>query len=259
MIALNSVEIKPTIFPDKTSQVWKIPNLEGVVFHINWDFENEAELFYIMQLVQLIRKHNSTIDPVIGLRMMFFPYARQDKEITNDSTFALHTFCDILKTLELSYIETQDIHNFSAVADYALNVKNYTSENEIRDTIACCNTDTLLFPDYGAWDRYKKYSLGSKVSKVIADKVRDQQTGRIERLTLMGINETDSFGNVLIVDDLCDGGGTFIMAVNELKKYNVKNIDLFTTHGIYSKGTSVLFDAGISRIFNRKGEVLTRT
>jgi ribose-phosphate pyrophosphokinase len=259
MISLNGVEIKPTIFPDKTSQMWRVPNIEGIIFHINWDFENEGELFHIMQLVHLIRVHNSTVDPVIGLGMMFFPYARQDKEVTNESAFALHTFCTILKTLELSYIETQDVHNFSAVSDYALNVKNYTSENEIRDTMVCCNTDTLLFPDYGAWDRYKKYSLGSKVSKVIADKVRDQQTGRIERLTLMGINETDSFGNVLIVDDLCDGGGTFIMAVNELKKYNVKNIDLFTTHGIYSKGTSVLFDAGISRIFNRNGEVLTRT
>lgn len=258
MIRLNGIEVKPTIFPDKTSQIWHVPNLEGVVFHIDWDFESEAEIFHILQLVQLIRVHNNKVDPVIGLSMMFFPYARQDKEITNESTFALHTFCAVLRALELSYIETQDVHNFSSVSAYGLNVKNYTSEPEIRDTIGCCNTDTIVYPDFGAYKRYKEYSLGSKIQATRADKVRDAATGAITSITLE--DTSGEFGNVLIVDDLCDGGGTFIMLAKELRKIpSVKNIDLFTTHGIYSKGTSVLFDAGISRIFNRNGEVLTRT
>lgn len=34
-----------------------------------------------------------------------------------------------------------------------------------------------------------------------------------------------------------------------------EEVYLYTTHGIYSKGTKILFDNGIDRIFNRKGEV----
>jgi ribose-phosphate pyrophosphokinase len=58
----------------------------------------------------------------------------------------------------------------------------------------------------------------------------------------------------LIVDDICDGGGTFVLAANYLHSLGAKNIALYTTHGIYSKGTDVLSDNHISRIFNYKGE-----
>lgn len=260
MIKLNGVEVKPTIFPDKTSQVWKISELNNALFHIEWEFENEAELFHLIQLVYLIRASSIDVSPVIGLRMNYFPYARQDKKVSNTSTFALYPFLEVLGNLGFSYVESIDVHNEDAIRDipYVINLKNYTTEQEIRDTIACCNTDTILFPDLGAARRYEKYSLGSKVNKIIADKVRDQQTGELLEYRLIGVKDSDNLGNVLIVDDLCDKGGTFIMAAKALREYpSVKNIDLFTSHGIYSasNGVAHLKLNGINRVFNHKGEV----
>ena len=54
MIKLNGVEIKPTIFPDGTSQVWKIDDISTDVQVIEWEYENDAEIFHICQLAELI-------------------------------------------------------------------------------------------------------------------------------------------------------------------------------------------------------------
>lgn len=42
MIKLNGYEVKPTIFPDGTSQVWKLPEMSilNSVNVITWEFEN---------------------------------------------------------------------------------------------------------------------------------------------------------------------------------------------------------------------------
>ena len=46
--------------------------------------------------------------------------------------------------------------------------------------------------------------------------------------------------NVLILDDICDGGGTFMLAGKELLKYKPNNLGLCITHGIFSKGVDTL-------------------
>ncbi len=60
MISFENEVITPTIFPDKTSQVWKLPkelltfaarDLEKLV--IKWDFEHEAEMMHVCQLATL--------------------------------------------------------------------------------------------------------------------------------------------------------------------------------------------------------------
>lgn len=56
MIKLNNFTVTPTIFPDKTSQVWKILDevLEAVPYKVTWEFESEAELIQVCQLGELL-------------------------------------------------------------------------------------------------------------------------------------------------------------------------------------------------------------
>ena len=50
-----------------------------------------------------------------------------------------------------------------------------------------------------------------------------------------------SADNLIVVDDICDGGATFISLAESIKKYNEKaNWYLIVTHGIFSKGVSEL-------------------
>jgi len=46
--------VKPTIFPDGTSQVWKLP-LDGLNYvKIKWQFESEGEIVHLDQLMHLL-------------------------------------------------------------------------------------------------------------------------------------------------------------------------------------------------------------
>jgi len=251
MIYLNQKKLDVTIFPDKTSQVWKIDesNLYGVVNTINWEFESEAELMHVAQLVHLLREIS---DARITLRMDYFPYARQDKPVSNSSTFAVRTFVNILDNLGIDDIITYDIHSDIPQSLFIkTRFTNHFPNEEIETVIMKVNPTLLVYPDKGASKRY-----GDKIKYpfVTIDKHRDQLSGLIYTL---GILETTSVHDTicLIVDDLADGGGTFILAAKELYSLGAKEVHLYTSHGIYSKGLTPLREAGIIRIFNRKGEV----
>lgn len=249
MISLNGQPIIPTIFPDKTSQVWKLPenSIENTFAHyIFWEFEEEAELIWLAQLVDLLRVNTPKAN--LHLHMPYFPYARQDKTVANNATFAKRTFIKLLDTLNFTTISSLDVHS-NAYEQHLDGFENHKPMDEIRRAIRNVGPTVLVFPDEGAEQRYKEF--GFSFHTISAMKTRDQQTGEITGLVLGDVIDKDD--RVLIIDDICDGGRTFV----ELAKLmpQAKSIALYTTHGIYSKGLVPLFDAGISRIFNRDGEI----
>ncbi len=46
--------------------------------------------------------------------------------------------------------------------------------------------------------------------------------------------------DLYIVDDICDGGGTFVLLADELRKRNCGKINLIVSHAILSKGMEAL-------------------
>jgi ribose-phosphate pyrophosphokinase len=50
------------------------------------------------------------------------------------------------------------------------------------------------------------------------------------------------------VDDLCDGGATFIGAAKCLRDAGAKFVGLVVPHGIFSRGVSHVLDNGIDHI-----------
>ena len=108
MIKVNGFVIKPTMFPDGTSQIWKIPEglLDNKYVMITWHFEAERELLDICSIRALFPSVTE-----IELYMPYMPYARQDKEINNNSTFNLHVFASIIKSLRFDTVSATDVHN----------------------------------------------------------------------------------------------------------------------------------------------------
>jgi ribose-phosphate pyrophosphokinase len=117
----------------------------------------------------------------------------------------------------------------------------------------------LVSPDKGATQKTLKYAAalekaGDNIIGVIqCAKVRDPETGKLAgfcKETFRDNNGTRYYGTedaiiepaigaakpeYVIVDDICDGGGTFIGIRESLFKPEDK-VHLWTTHGIYSKG-----------------------
>lgn len=244
MIKLNGHLITPTIFPDKTSQVWKLPEdwfLAGLHFNtITWEFENEAEFMHVAQLQTLLQRFSMGTT----LELPYLPYARQDKDISNVATFSLHTFATLLNSLRFAEVKTFDPHN-AELSKKLINNLSITMPNY--QHILWQLQAYPVFPDKGAALRY-----GAKLVDVVCDKIREPLTGAITGISISG---TIINGSYLIIDDICDGGRTFIEVAKKLYEAGAKEVHLYVSHGIFSKGLDVLHDAGIKRIFTRNGEV----
>lgn len=64
------------------------------------------------------------------------------------------------------------------------------------------------------------------------EKVRNPLTGKFEGFT---VPEIDRSIPTIIIDDICDGGGTFIGIAKELNMPK-ELMGLYVTHGIFSRG-----------------------
>lgn len=253
MILLNEYTIKPTIFPDGTSQVWKIPPkaLEPKYDHkVEWIFENEAEFLHLAQLKILLDEINPS--KTIQLYLPYLPYGRQDKIISNSTTFALCAFSYLLNALDFDAVTCMDPHsampsscitNFYPIYPLAM----------VQNAFNITKSDLVCYPDKGALTKYSGFK--DKIydfPNIYAEKIRDQSTGTILSMEVKG---GICGRSILIVDDICDGGMTFIMLTKRLLELGAREVNLFVSHGIFSKGLEPLLEAGIKRIFTKEREI----
>ena len=243
MIRLNGKLVKPTVFPDGTSQVWKTHDVEVPNSVITWEFRQEGEFMQLAQLKTLLDHHN--VNPVLYIE--YLPYGRQDKTVSNENTFALKTFADLLNTLRFKEVRILDPHSEVAL-ELINNSVDIVPDQAIEKVFDLTGSDAVCYPDSGARNRYARY-FGYDFS--YGKKNRNQSTGYIEGYEFVGDVKDKK---ILIVDDICDGGTTFTILTKELFKNDAKEVNLYVTHGIFSKGLRPLREAGISRIFTFKGE-----
>lgn len=100
----------------------------------------------------------------------------------------------------------------------------------------------VVSPDKGAEARASLYheTAGSENCTFIqCQKVRDIATGKIMESSLpAGLDFSGE--DVVIVDDICDGGATFLSLGKKIRDANCGKLYLAVTHGIFSKGFSEL-------------------
>lgn len=253
MIFIENTPVKTTIFPDGTSQVWQLPNWATSRHEVDvkWIFQSEAEVMHLVQLSMLLHRHCVNHNLFID----YLPYARQDKSIGNEQTFSLFALIHVLDTTKFGKITVIDPHS-SVFKDHSKKEVNviypyvplYMALGEL-------HPDMVVYPDQGAKNKYSEvYTHQGFPPSTYGEKKRDQKTGQILEYTLFsGNNFKDQ--KVLIVDDICDGGATFILLAKALFERGAKEVSLFVTHGIFSKGIEPLKEAGIGRIFTKNGEV----
>jgi ribose-phosphate pyrophosphokinase len=104
----------------------------------------------------------------------------------------------------------------------------------------------LVAPDAGALKKTMELSRLAGMPYIHADKKRNPENGEITGTAV----HSSALGNqdVLIVDDICDGGRTFVELAKELKTLTTGKIYLYVTHGIFSKGLGV-FNGIIDHIY----------
>jgi ribose-phosphate pyrophosphokinase len=175
------------------------------------------------------------------LTFRYLPYARADRLFGKGESFGLDAFAKLIDPFYEVF--AYDIHNFEN-AENLIGPITDIGMNAFFGS-ACLELDAfnpesiLISPDKGAKEKVKSVAEYFELEAVYAEKIRDTKTGQITDTTL---SETDKVKgrDCVIVDDICDGGGTFIPLAKKLKEAGAKTVTLYVTHGIFSKGLDTL-------------------
>ena len=131
------------------------------------------------------------------------------------------------------------IHNYRKIDNIGL-VK--FALTDIDNTNGAREKLILVSPDAGALKKMYHVSEHFGIDKmVIANKHRDIKTGKITHTEVPGLTQEPGSKNFVIIDDICDGGRTFLEIAKTIRKeredsvFNDK-IYLVVTHGIFSAG-----------------------
>lgn len=177
----------------------------------------------------------------INVFIPYFPAARQDRVMVSGEPLSVKVYADILNCQQLNRVTVYDPH--SEVTPALLNncevIDNF---DFIQSVIKKLAKDTVLIsPDGGALKKiYKVAEHLQNYDVVEGSKIRDVKT---RKLSGFKVYADDLQGrDCLVVDDICDGGGTFLGLAKELKAKNAGKLYLAVSHGIFSKGVKVLLE-----------------
>lgn len=193
----------------------------------------------------------------IELEIPYVPYARQDRVMTTGESLSIKVFADLINSQKYKSVMIWDPHSdvtpalinncriFSQqqilyeelpLGKSNIKLMNPTAKAEFLETLS--KNTVLVSPDAGA---NKKIGESAKLigfeHVVRADKVRNPKTGEITGTVVYSEHVGDK--DFLIVDDICDGGRTFLELAKVLRPLTNGKIILYVTHGIFSKGVEV--------------------
>lgn len=186
------------------------------------------------------------IDPTLRIALVcpYFPYARQDRVCAPGQALSVRVMADLINAQNYAQVTVWDPH--SDVTGALINNLKVVPQDEI--AAGCVGErDVLVAPDAGALKKAEKLAARTGRPLVRADKERDPVTGAITGTKVYSEHIGDA--DFLIVDDICDGGRTFIELAKALKPLTNGRVLLYVTHGIFSRGAKPLEDAGIGHVF----------
>ena len=218
MIKLNNRIIEQDYFGDGTLKC-TVPPPISVCAKILWCYDADSELFTLAALVDYIKDKYPRMP--IELTLPYIPHARQDREVSG-RLFTLKSFAKIINSMGFDRVHVFDPHSDVSAAlidriDVCLDaflVGQYEKNGK---------KIPVMYPDAGA---AKKYSVRGEEA-IIGNKVRNEE-GRIVSYELL--NFVEGTKKVIIRDDICSYGGTFVAAAKELRKRGVEEIILVVTH-----------------------------
>lgn len=183
----------------------------------------------------------------IALVAPYFLGARSDRKFEEGGVnYLKQVICPIINSLNFSSVVTLDPH--SDVLEACLNnfekVNNFSLVDDALSYIIGEGEEdqvVLVSPDAGAYKKVFDVAKVFEIEKIItATKVRDLKTGNILRTEIPVLDQHNNLKYV-IVDDICDGGRTFIELAKVIKDSRpTAKIYLVVTHGIFSAGFDFL-------------------
>lgn len=197
-------------------------------------------------------------DVKITVHIPFMAYQQADRNFSKGESFSILTVVKMLNTLPVYKFVVYDPHSDVTPALLSMNkrcevITNVKFVENTLNKIIGIDTGTypflpknctlqntvVLSPDAGAYKKIGKLFKDLQINCEIetAVKYRNTKNGELEA----NIYRNDFEGkNVLIIDDICLGGRTFIELSKLLNERNVGKKWLAVSHGIFTNGMDEL-------------------
>lgn len=246
---LSDIKYKLSSFPDGQHQInlvdMRYREVEGEDVKIKSRLNNWIDLEIIACAVASLKylKPKS-----IHLYVPYVEGARSDRKFEYGSNnYLKDVICPIINSFKFDSVTVLDPHSDCL----EMGINNYAKrDNKALVKFALTDIDNkddarsrtmFVSPDAGALKKIYDVAKHFKIDNVVtAAKVRNIQTGEIVKTELPPTNFT-GIEQVVIIDDICDGGRTFIELAKAIKEAGYEgNIYLVVTHGIFSAGFNLL-------------------
>lgn len=187
---------------------------------------NADELFILMQACDVLRRHGV----LFYISIYYLMSMRMDRVMDFNRPFSLSIILNVLANLGANLIEIFSPHSNECFYRHR---NTMFLELQVSEDIKYPDLSDyqILLPDAGAKERYSYLSY-----PITCSKVRDLATGKIIEIKVD--NPEDITDNpIVILDDLCDGGRTFIEIAKAVRaiKPNVE-LSIFVKHMVNPRG-----------------------
>ena len=168
----------------------------------------------------------------IHLNLPYIPYARQDRACSPGEAASLKVIGNMINDMGFATVHAVDAH--SPVANACIDRLHVEDQYFVFNGVRQSFRETyIVAPDQGASKKCEDFAKRVSAAGVITcAKNRDLKTGKI--IGFRVIDDVPPNADLLVLDDLCDRGGTFIAVAAELRKHDPARLDLAVTHGLFT-------------------------
>lgn len=172
--------------------------------------------------------------------LLNYPYARQDRRSDKRAPISASLMANILeKVCRFHRIFTVDLHSPQTQGFFQnIGVDNITTSKLFASHIASLNLQNIVVvsPDAGGARRTEQFQEYLKSKGIIADFAMMIK----KRLKPNEVTSSHLVGDVkgktaIIIDDMCDTGGTLVAAAKELKSMGAKEVYACISHPVFSE------------------------
>src|SRR5215203_5193071 len=162
----------------------------------------------------------------------YYGYARQDRKDRPRVAIGSKLIANMLQAAGADRLITMDLHAPQIQGYFDIPVDHLDSSAIFIPYIESLQLENLTFaaPDVGSANRIREIASYFEVEMVICDKHR-KRANEIASMVVIG-DVTDR--NVILIDDICDTGGTLAKSAGLLKEKGATSIRALCTHPVLS-------------------------